>query len=318
MKKYFSIVCMLLLALVMFSCESSSQNQNSQITVNQAEASIGSNLDLKTLGEVVKTSSNPQEIEQKLNAADGINNLDLDGDGKTDYLKVTEYGKGVEHGYSVCAVLADGEPEVANVVVNTQSQQMSLNGNSNYYGNNNTYQTGISPGEMMLWMYLMRPNYSYYHSPYYYGHYGYGFVYRPIVPYHSYSSRTIVRTSTTRTYTRPTTRSTTTLRSPNTANHSAKATQRSSNFNNATRSQKSFQKTAPSTGPRNTSGFGNKSNSSSSTGSRNTSGFGNKSNSTPSKSYSTPSKSSGFGSSSKSSSSRSSSRSSSSSRSGRR
>ncbi len=54
---------------------------------------------------IVKTSSNTAEIEQKLNADDGINNLDLDGDGNKDYLKVSEYGLGAEHGYSVCAVL---------------------------------------------------------------------------------------------------------------------------------------------------------------------------------------------------------------------
>ena len=218
-------------------------------------------------------------------------------------MKVTEYGQGTEHGYSVCAVLADGEPEVANVVVNTQSQQMSMNGNAAYYGNNNnSYQTGISPGEMMLWMYLMRPNYSYYHSPYGYGHYGYGYSYRPVVRYDSYRSRSVIHTTTTKTYSRPT-QSSTKLRSPNASNHSAKATQRTSNFNNATKSQKSFQKTAPSSGPRNTSGFGNKSNSSPSKSSN------------VSRPNSSPSKSSGFGSSSRSSkSSGSSSRSSSGSR----
>ena len=281
-----NIYLFLLLCFVSFSfvgCGSS--GNNGQVIVNSSQPNIGENLDLRAVGEVIKNSRNPQEIEQKLNADDGINNLDLDGDGNRDYLKVTEYGKGSEHGYSICAVLKDGEPEVANVVVNTATNQMTMNGNSQYYGNNNnTYQSSFNTTDFLLLAWLMSPNYSYYHSPYHYGYYGYGYSYRPIVSYHTYSSRPTMRTvTTTRTYT-TVPRTTHTISSPNANNTSSVASKRVSNFSNASSSQKSFNSNSSST-PRGSGGFGNKSSSSSSSSS------------------SSRSSSSGFGSSSRSSSS---------------
>jgi hypothetical protein len=111
MKKLFVVLMVSLMSMVFVNCTSSTGNdQNGQIVVNAEQPNIGDNLDLRALGEIVKSSSNPTEIERKLNADDGINNLDLDGDGNKDYLKVSEYGQGAEHGYSICAVLKDGEP----------------------------------------------------------------------------------------------------------------------------------------------------------------------------------------------------------------
>ena len=284
-----NIYLILLLCLVSFSFVGCGSSGNSgQVIVNSSQPSIGENLDLRAVGEVIKNSRNPQEIEQKLNADDGINNLDLDGDGNRDYLKVTEYGQGSEHGYSICAVLKDGEPEVANVVVNTATSQMTMNGNSQYYGNNNTYQSSFTTTDFLLLSWLMRPNYSYYHSPYHYGYYGYGYGYRPVVSYHTYSSRPTMRTvTTTRTYT--VSRPTHTISSPNANNTSSVASKRVSNFSNASSSQKSFNSNSSST-PRGSGGFGNKSSSSSSS-------------SSSSYKSSSPSRSSGsgFGSSSKSS-----------------
>ena len=282
------VLCLVSLSFV--RCGNSSNGQG-QVIVNSSQPNIGENLDLRAVGEVIKNSKNPQEIEQKLNADDGINNLDLDGDGKRDYLKVTEYGKGSEHGYSICAVLKDGEPEVANVVVNTATSQMTMNGNSQYYGtSNNTYQSSFTTTDFLLLAWLMQPNYSYYHSPYYYGHYGYGYSYRPIVSYHSYSSRPTMRTTTRYT---TVSRPTNTIKSPNSNNTSSLATKRISNFSNASTSQKAFKSNQNST-PKGSGGFGNKSNSSSSAKPSNSSSY---------KSSSSP-KSSGFGSSSKTSSSR--------------
>ena len=285
------------------SCSSNDNNrQGSQVIVNQSEPNIGENLNLQAVGEIIRHSSNPQEIEKKLNEPDGVNNLDLDGDGKIDYLKVTEYGKGSEHGYSICAVLKDGEPEVANVVINTlpnQQAQMSLNGNPTYYGNqNNTYQSSFNATDFLLLAWLMQPHYSYYHSPYHYGYYGYGYGPRPIVSYHSYYARPYVR-SVPRTYTvsRPVRSS---ISSPNSHNTSSVATHRAS-LSNPTQSQKSFN-VNNNTSTRPVSGFGNKSNNSSFS---NKSSNSSSSNSSSSYKSSSPSRSSGsgFGSSSRSSSS---------------
>ena len=282
-----------LVSSILLSCSSNDNNrQGSQVVVNQSQPNIGENLNLQAVGEIIRHSSNPQEIEKKLNEPDGVNNLDLDGDGKIDYLKVTEYGKGSEHGYSICAVLKDGEPEVANVVINTlpnQQAQMSLNGNPTYYGNqNNTYQSSFNATDFLLLAWLMQPHYSYYHSPYHYGYYGYGYGLRPIVSYHSYYARPYIR-SVPRTYTvsRPVTSS---IASPNAHNTSSVATHRAS-LSNPTQSQKSF-KVNDNTSTRSVSGFGNKSNSS---------GFGSSSSSSYKSSSPSRSSSSSFGSSSRSS-----------------
>ena len=293
MKKLYFLLFAFSLMLFSFTSCTSNGNGNGQIVVNQTQPNIGENLNLQALGEIIRKSSNPEEIEKKINEPDGINNLDLDGDGKIDYLKVTEYGKGSEHGYSICAVLKDGEPEVANVVINTlpnQQAQMSLNGNPNYYGNqNNTYQSTFSSTDFLLLAYLMRPNYGYYHSPYYYGHYGYGYGPRSILSYSAYHSSPHIRTvTTTRTYTTVSRPSSSTLRSPNANNTSSVAAKRVSNFSNASSSQKSFKVNSPSNTPHTATGFGNKPSSSASSSSR---------------SSSSRSSGSGFGSSSRSSSS---------------
>jgi len=295
-KLYFLLFTLILVSIGFTSCSSNDNNrEGSQVVVNQSQPNIGENLNLQAVGEIIRHSSNPQEIEKKLNEPDGVNNLDLDGDGKIDYLKVTEYGKGSEHGYSICAVLKDGEPEVANIVINTlpnQQAQMSLNGNPTYYGNqNNTYQSSFNATDFLLLAWLMQPRYSYYVSPYHYGYYGYGYGPRPIVSYHSYI-RTV---TTTRTYTTVSRPSSSTLRSPNANNTSSVATHRAS-LSNPTTSQKSFKVNSPSSTPHQATGFGNKS--------TNSSGFGNKSTNSSSSSYksSSPSRSSGssFGSSSRS------------------
>ena len=234
---------------------------NDQVVVNATE-SIGENLNLKAVGEIVKNSKTPQEIEQKLNQENGVNNLDLDGDGKTDYLKVSEYGSGNQHGYSICAVLKDGEPEVAKIEINSTNNnqvQMTVNGNQQYYGNNNCYQSNFTMTDFLLWSYIMSPGRIYYASPYHYGYYGYGYMARPIVPYHSYYSRptmTTYRTTTKTTY-RTVNNYQSNIKSPNSSNVSKSATTHVTNLSNPSRSQKSFS-TGSGSAPR-SGGFGSKS-----------------------------------------------------------
>ena len=301
MRKIALFLTLLLVSLNFVGCNSTNGQSNAQVVVNQSQPNIGDNLDLRALGELIKSSKNPQEIEQKLNADNSINNLDLDGDGNRDYLKVTEYGKGAEHGYSVCAVLKDGSPEVANITINTTNSQMNLTGNPNYYGSsNNTYQSTFNTTDFLLLAWMMQPHYNYYVSPYSYGHYGYGYTYgRRVVSYNAYHSRPFYRTvSTNRSYRVVRTPVHSIVSSPNARNTSSIATKRVSNFSNASSSQKSFSTGSSSNNTRTSTGFGNKSKSSSSYSSPSSSS---RSYSSPSRSSS--SRSSGFGSSSRSSSS---------------
>ena len=127
----------LVLGIILIGYTSCNEQAESQVIVNQPRTTavvtpdngnIGDNLNLQALGELVKKSNNAQEIEEKLNQANSINNLDLDGDGKVDYIKVTEYGQNGIKGFSFTVDLANGQKqEVATVELQqVQGQQMQL------------------------------------------------------------------------------------------------------------------------------------------------------------------------------------------------
>ena len=322
-KNLFFVLLVALLTVFVGCTNQPYQGQGSSglVTVNESEPSVGENLDLQALGELVKQSNNPQEIEQKLNMDNSINNLDLDGDGNRDYLKVTEFGEGNDRGYSITDVQSDGEPEVATVNVNIQNQTMELNGNPNYYGNmNNSYQSSFSTTDFLLLSWMTQPHYTYYRSPYHYGYYGYNYRPVPVVSYRSYHSSPYVSNSHSKTTYKTTTKTTTTthIKSPNSKNTS-KAVNNHVSVSNPTHSQKSFGKRDNSK-PIKSGGFNSKPSSSSSSSykpktsssSSSSSSYKPKTSSSSSGSYK---KSSSWGKSSSSSSSRSSSSRSSSSRS---
>src|SRR5688572_21432641 len=49
------------------------------------------NFDLQRVGNYLEQSDDPEEFERYLNDDDGINNLDLNGDGYADYVSVEEF-----------------------------------------------------------------------------------------------------------------------------------------------------------------------------------------------------------------------------------
>lgn len=303
MKKLFLLLTLATACLV--GCDS---NQNGQVYVNSPQpqdvyvtpvaTNLGDNLDLQALGELVKTAQNAQDLENKLNTAGSINNLDLDGDGQVDYIKVTEYGSGTTKGFSFTVDLAGGQSqEIATVEVQQgQNNQASLNinGNQNIYGNNNnSYASNYSMSDLLIMHYLFS-NHGYYVSPYHYGYYpsyyhSYGMVSRS-----SYGGRVSSVTKTSK-ITKTTTTRTSTAKSPNSNLSSSTVNTRAKSLANPTSSQKSFTKTSASASKPSTRGFGSSSSSSSSRPS-----------SSSSSSRSSSSRSSGFGSSSRSSGGRSS------------
>jgi hypothetical protein len=263
MKKNFSIalITFLVVSLSFVGCSKKEHgyqpnNQGQKIVVQEAVPNIGENLNLQSVGEIVKTSKNPQEMEERLNAKDGVNNLDLDGDGQTDFLTVTEYGEGNQHGYSICANLNDNsKPEVANIQVDATTREVTISGNQEYYGNNATYHSTFDATDFLLLAWMMQPH-GFYHSPYYYGHYGSYYAPRPVVSYHAYNSRPVVSTRTT-TYRSVPRQTTSKIQSPNANNKSAVAT-RTTNLSKPTQSQKSFKVNNNSGKPTQVNGFGNK------------------------------------------------------------
>lgn len=102
----------------------------------QAPAAHG--LDLSALTTLVKEVRSGQELERKLNVAGSINNLDLDGDTKADYIKVTEFGDLKNNiGYSLTTEpIRNEEQEVAVVTIekNSENAEIQVVGNTQIYG----------------------------------------------------------------------------------------------------------------------------------------------------------------------------------------
>ncbi len=252
-------VLLLSLAVMTLSCNNSSNQSQGQVYVNDVQPSqptvtvtpevsnLGDNLDLQALGTIVQKSQDAQDIENSLNSDGSINNLDLDGDGNVDYIKVTEYGSGNTRGFSFTVDLPDNQSqEVATIELNKNGNnaQMNINGNQQLYGQNNSYQSNISVSDLLIMSYLFS-NHNYYHSPYRYGYYPPYFRSYRSVPVRSYSSRvTPYRTNTT--ITKTTTRTTSKIVSPNASKSSPVVSARVKSMAAPTASQRSFKTTTNS------------------------------------------------------------------------
>jgi hypothetical protein len=310
------IFILLVSVLTLVSCESS--NQRSNVIVTAETPNLGNGLDLQALGEIVKNSTSAQEVENKLNQPNSINNLDLDGDGQVDYIKVTEYGSGSNRGFSFTVDTNDGSSqEIASVEinrVNNQQANMSIHGNQNIYGHNSHYSSSFGLTDLLILNYLFNPH-PVYVSPWRYGYYPNTYRRYTPVAHSNYTNRVSSTTRTTKI-----TRTTVTKQSssPNKHLSSASVNARTKSLAAPTTSQKSFTKTSTSNSRPNTSGFKSSTSSSSkplstSSSSSRSGGFGSSSKSsyTPSKSSSSwgssssskPKSSSSWGSSSSSKSS---------------
>ncbi len=278
----------------LFSCKDNQQTSSNiqvnqpEIVVNSEVASLGENLNLQALGELVKNSKNAQEIEEKLNVSGSINNLDLNGDGNVDYIKVTEYGDGNSKGFSFTVDLASNDSqEIATIEVNKGSSnvEMNIQGNEQLYGNNNHYNSSFGLTDLLIMNYLFSPYHRPYFSPYHYGYYpGFYHSYRA-VPMVSYNSRvsSITKTTTITKNSKPSVKSN--IKSPNSSKVSSAVKNRAKEIAKPTKSQKSFTKTSPSASKPKTSGFGNnKSTTTNSSSNRSKSSFGGSSSSSRSSS----------------------------------
>ncbi len=147
--------------LLLSSCSSSS----SSVQPTAAEG-----LNLHALVGVVRQASNGEDLERRLNTAGGINNLDLDQDGKVDFLDVTEFGDGEFRGYSLAVHLGADEKnstqEVAEVKIHQGPNDFTIQvkGNEQIYGGHSFVTSRIARNEMsqvpfLLWAFAPRPVY---------------------------------------------------------------------------------------------------------------------------------------------------------------
>ncbi|MCK5680833.1 hypothetical protein KAI46_08495 [bacterium] len=135
----------------------------------------GDGLDLATIGTLLKKAENGAELEKLLNdSTTGINNLDLNEDGKVDYIKVTEYGTDQTKGFSLTVEPIKGEiQEVATIEIEKSGEdkaQVEVRGNEQIYGQNHYHRSSFGVTDMLFMYWLFRPH-PFYMSPWGYGHY---------------------------------------------------------------------------------------------------------------------------------------------------
>ena len=182
-----------LVASMWGSCSSPAQ-YDVNVTSIEIPAGASEGLDLRAVGELIKTADDAPALERQINdASQGLNNLDLDSDGEVDYVSVEEFGGGDSRGFMLVAKLNDGrEQEVATIDIEKKSDtqaDLEIRGNERIYGSNHYHHSSFGIGDylMMRWLFS---SHSMYRSPYYYGRYpGYYSRYRVSSPA-TYRSRT--------------------------------------------------------------------------------------------------------------------------------
>jgi hypothetical protein len=154
----------------------SEPNPNEHYDVNvQTMVSASEGLNLKAVGELMKKSKDAETLEKLINSKDeSVNNLDLNEDGKVDYIQVTEYGNDKLKGFSLTVKLsADEVQEVATIEVEKTSDangQMEIRGNEQIYGQRHYHHSHFGFTDFLIMSYLFSPH-RMWASPHYYGSY---------------------------------------------------------------------------------------------------------------------------------------------------
>jgi|TARA_R110000822_G_scaffold53236_1_gene137382 hypothetical protein len=202
------IIYLFLSVALLVSCSNDKQVVKKTPEVNITTAvNPADGLDFKLVGALFQEGkvTNAETLESELNREGGINNLDLNGDDKTDYINVSENeAVGTFRSFD----LTTGDEADATFIGSVEVEKAAdgnfnihMSGSEEIYGANSHYQVSHRPsvGQMMLYSWMFSPRPRYYHRPYYMGHYP--SYYHPIrvVPMGAYASRTSVQRTTTST-----------------------------------------------------------------------------------------------------------------------
>lgn len=108
----------------------------------------GDHFSLQGALEVFKKSASPEEFERLLNSPDaGVNNLDLNGDGDIDYIRVIDRNEGNVHAFILQAVINDRESQDVAVIelekLANGKAVLQITGDADIYG----IETIIEPTE---------------------------------------------------------------------------------------------------------------------------------------------------------------------------
>src|SRR5687768_10461682 len=158
---------------------SSDVNQNE---VPETELASGSqtywakeNLDLRAVGELLERAETAEELEYLLNNEEGVNNLDLNGDGNVDYISVAEYDDRDDNqrGFTLFNRFGANEiQEIASIIFNRDrldapGARVLLTGNEQIYGDDNNYETNWMDKSLAIADWVFGDRAERYESPYY-------------------------------------------------------------------------------------------------------------------------------------------------------
>ncbi|HEY8561730.1 MAG TPA: hypothetical protein VIL74_15245 [Pyrinomonadaceae bacterium] len=141
------------------------------------------NLDLQAVGELLLKADDAAEFEQMLNDPDnGVNNIDLNGDGYADYISVREFDERYddERGFSLFSRFGPEEiQEICTIIFDRDRDgdryypgaRVLLTGNDRIYGDNYYYESNWRDRELSIVDWLFTDRGDYYRSPYYYENY---------------------------------------------------------------------------------------------------------------------------------------------------
>lgn len=171
-------------ALFLTSCgsnqtEDTSFNQPYPYTVEQGADLAKDNFDLQTVGNLLERAKNAEEFENLINSEDGVNNLDLNGDGYADYISVSEFDDryqdqrgfvlydrfGPDDIQEVCRIIFDRDR------YDEPGARVLLVGNEQIYGDDYYYETNWLDKPLTIANWIFSDRDVNYESPYYYENY---------------------------------------------------------------------------------------------------------------------------------------------------
>ena len=137
------------------------------------------NLDLQRVGNLLEKANDAEEFEYLLNSDEGINNLDLNGDGYVDYISVAEFDDRDDNqrGFTLFDRFGPNEiQEIASIIFNRTAYddpgaRILLRGNEQIYGDNYNYETNWLDRVLPIASYVFGNRDNTYESPYYYENY---------------------------------------------------------------------------------------------------------------------------------------------------
>ena len=175
MKRVF-LLAVLSLGVYFYACTSelslvSSARADETVTVTATSSDISENLDLKTVATLFGQSKDLEEFEKQLNdPKSALSNLDLNGDGDVDYLRVVETADGRRHLVVIQAVLAkDIYQDVASIYVEKDdNEQVTIQviGDEYIYGTNYIIEP-VYIYRPVIYDWFWGPHWVAWHSPYY-------------------------------------------------------------------------------------------------------------------------------------------------------